>query len=148
MFGSHLTYSWPRYFEEIARCLTDNTPPEEALCNDDGECETAWEACSIGQGASLHEVGHAFGAPHTTGIMARGYAQEWPKNFLSQTAYCAKNKSDGISVIDGEFENNARGDLKKLYPLGVSHNSVTQEIGPWKSATRFLLSVHGSKMRV
>lgn len=55
VFGSHLTYSWPRFFEEIAACLTDTTPPGDSLCNDNGECETAWEACSIGQGAFLHE---------------------------------------------------------------------------------------------
>lgn len=55
IFGSHLTYSWPRFFEEIAASLTDTIPPGDSLCNDNGECETAWEACSIGQGAFLHE---------------------------------------------------------------------------------------------
>lgn len=62
-------------------------------------------------------VGHAFGAPHTTGIMARGYAQDWPKAFLSQTAYCAKTKSDGITVIDGQTENDACWDLKDALSL-------------------------------
>lgn len=55
VFGSHLTYSWPRFFEEIASCLTDTTPPGDLVCDDNGECGTAWEACSIGQGAFLHE---------------------------------------------------------------------------------------------
>lgn len=55
MFGSHLSYSWPRFLEEIPSCLTDTTPPGDTVCNDNGECETSWEACSIGQGAFLHE---------------------------------------------------------------------------------------------
>jgi hypothetical protein len=62
--------------------------------------KTAWEACSVDQGALLHEVGHAFGSLHTTGIMARGYSQHWPKNFLSRTAYCTHTKMDGLVVID------------------------------------------------
>lgn len=57
-------------------------------------------------------VGHAFGAPHTTGIMARGYAQDWPKNFLAHTAYCAKHSSHGVTVIDGVTKNDASWDLK------------------------------------
>jgi len=110
MFGSHLTYSWPRFLEEIPSCLLDAASPGDTVCNDNGECGTLWEACSIGQGAFLHEVGHAFGLPHTTGIMARGYAQDWPKNFLGQTAYCAKFRAQG-STITEKTANNARWDL-------------------------------------
>ena len=112
VFGSHLTYSWPRFFEEIAACLTDTTPPGDMVCNDNGECETAWEACSIGQGSFLHEVGHAFGASHTTGIMHTGYAQDWPKNFLTQTAYCTATDSDGTTVIDRQTANEACWDVR------------------------------------
>lgn len=72
IFGSHLTYSWPRFIEEIASCLTDTRNPSETVGNDCGECGTLWEACSGGQGAFLRELGHAFGAPHTTGIMLGG----------------------------------------------------------------------------
>lgn len=111
MFGSHLTYSWPRFLEEVAATLLDTSVPGDTVGNDNGECETAWEACSVGQGAFLHEVGHAFGAPHTTGIMARGYSQHWPKNFLSRTAYCTHTETDGIMVVDGDTENDARWDL-------------------------------------
>lgn len=107
VFGSHLMYSWPRFLEEVPGCLTDTTPPDDLVCNDNGECGTCWEAASIGQGAFLHEVGHAFGASHTSGIMARGYAQDWPKNFLAETAYCLAKKSDGATVIDGTTPNNA-----------------------------------------
>lgn len=122
MFGSHLTYSWPRFLEEVAATLLDTSVPGDTVGNDNGECETAWEACSVGQGAFLHEVGHAFGAPHTSGIMARGYSQDWPKNFLSQTAYCAHSKTEGIMVIDGETENDARWDLSDALSFKTLHH--------------------------
>ncbi|OAX84462.1 hypothetical protein ACJ72_01162 [Emergomyces africanus] len=107
--------------EEINECLLDTRPPGPNVGNDNGECASMWEACSIGQGAFLHEVGHAFGAPHTTGIMSRGYAQHWPRNFLARTTYCAAKNKDGVVVIDGQTENNARWDLRdalsfRLFP--------------------------------
>lgn len=110
MFGSHLTYSWPRFLEEVPACLTDARPPGDKVGNDNGECGTMWEACSIGQGAHIHEVGHAFGSPHRPGIMERGYAQDWPKNFLPRTAYCAHTKSEGV-LVTAETPNNARWNL-------------------------------------
>ncbi|KAL2071040.1 hypothetical protein VTL71DRAFT_12275 [Oculimacula yallundae] len=112
MFGSHLTYSWPRFMEEVSHSLLDTAIPGDTVGNDNGECGTMWEACSIGQGAFLHEVGHAFGASHTSGIMTRGYAQDWPKNFLSRTAYCTAKETDGATVIDGQTENDACWDLQ------------------------------------
>ena len=42
--------------------------------------------------------------------MGRGYAQDWPKNFLSKTAYCARTKAAGI-MVDGSTTNNARWNL-------------------------------------
>ncbi|OAS99731.1 zinc metalloproteinase [Blastomyces dermatitidis ER-3] len=121
MFGSHLTYSWPRFAEEINEYLLDTRAPGPTLGNDCGECDSMWEACSIGQGAFLHEVGHAFGAPHTTGIMARGYAEHWPRNFLPRTAYSVANNRQGVVVVEGQTRNNARWDLRdalsfKLFP--------------------------------
>jgi hypothetical protein len=94
MFRSHLTYSWPRFLEEVSSSLLDIGVPGDIVGNDNNECGTLWEACSIGQGAFLYEVGHAFEAPHTTGIIARGYAQHWPKCFLSKTAYCVNTKAN------------------------------------------------------
>ena len=111
IMGSHLTYSWPRFLEEVSDCLLDDRNPGETVGNDNGECGSFWEACAIGQGAFLHEVGHAFGAPHTTGIMARGYSQDWPRNFVVRTAYCTSRSTEGIVVIDGETRNQARWDL-------------------------------------
>ena len=83
IFGSHLTYSWPRFLEEIPACLFDHTSAGDMVGNDSGECNTLREACFVGQGAFLHEVGHAFGADHTSGIMARGYSKHWSRNFIA-----------------------------------------------------------------
>ncbi|KAL4749837.1 hypothetical protein BDW72DRAFT_213809 [Aspergillus terricola var. indicus] len=84
IFGSHLTYSWPRFLEEVPACLVDLRNSGATVGNDNGECETMRGACFVGQGAFLHEVGHAFGARHTTGIMARGYSRSWGMNFIEQ----------------------------------------------------------------
>ena len=105
IFGSHLTFSWPRFLEEVPACLLDTTPRDDCIGNDNGECATAWEACAVSQGAMLHEVGHAFGAGHTTGIMARGYSPDWTKNFLPFTADCVHRNSPGTIVDDAS--NNA-----------------------------------------
>ncbi|XP_014557357.1 hypothetical protein COCVIDRAFT_15360 [Bipolaris victoriae FI3] len=111
IFGSHLTYSWPRFLEEVTSCLTDTRKPGEKVGNDNGQCTTLWEACAIGQGAHMHEVGHAFGSPHRPGIMERGYAQDWVKNFVSQTAYSRYLKQEGVVVDPENTPNNARWDL-------------------------------------
>ncbi|SPO04709.1 related to jacalin-like lectin domain-containing protein [Cephalotrichum gorgonifer] len=113
MMGSHLTYAWPRFLEEVTSCLLDTRAPGATVGNDNGECGTFWEACSVGQGAFLHEVGHAFGAPHTTGIMARGYSGYWPRNFLSRTARSTAWNKEGVDVIDGETRNDARWDMRE-----------------------------------
>ncbi|KAF7290626.1 hypothetical protein MIND_01302800 [Mycena indigotica] len=83
VFGSHLTYSWPRFLEEVPAYLLDRTPTGDTVGNDNGECSTMREACWVGQGAFLHEVGHAFSADHTSGIMARGYSRHWARNFIA-----------------------------------------------------------------
>ncbi|KAH8690259.1 putative peptidase family-domain-containing protein [Talaromyces proteolyticus] len=97
IFGSHLAYSWPRFMEEIPACLTDVRPTGDTVGNDNGECDTMRNACFVGQGAFLHEVGHAFGADHTTGIMARGYSKDWGRNFLA-------NRSDGRDKNEAKWD--------------------------------------------
>ncbi|KAI6785968.1 metallopeptidase [Emericellopsis cladophorae] len=98
IFGSHLAYSWPRFVEEIPSCLLDTTRPGVTVGNDNNECESMWEACTVGQGAFLHEVGHAFGAPHSTGIMMRGYSRDWAVCFLARTAKSNKTGQQGMHV--------------------------------------------------
>ncbi|KAF2746695.1 metallopeptidase [Sporormia fimetaria CBS 119925] len=111
IFGSHLTYAWPRFIEEVTHCLTDTRVPGDKVGNDNGECESMWEACTVGQGAFVHELGHAFGSPHRPGIMERGYSHDWPKNFVVKTAYSKCNDQDGELVTD-ETRNKACWHLK------------------------------------
>lgn len=101
IFGSHLTYSWPRFLEEVPACLTDLGYPGDNVSNDNWECRTASAACFVGQGAFFHEVDHAFGAGHTTGIMARGYSKSWAMNFIEH------ERNDGIT-------NKAKWDLSDV----------------------------------
>ncbi|KAI8218685.1 putative zinc metalloproteinase [Colletotrichum sp. SAR 10_86] len=112
MMGSHLAYSFPRFLEEVTECLRDTRVPGRTVGNDNGECATFWEACCVGQGAFLHEVGHAFGAPHTTGIMARGYPRHWARNFLTMTARAAHTREPEVYVDGERTMNDARWDLR------------------------------------
>ncbi|CAG9977757.1 unnamed protein product [Clonostachys byssicola] len=114
IFGSHLTYSWPRFLEEVPACLLDTTLPGDTVGNDNGECATNWEACAIGQGAFLHEVGHAFSAPHTTGIMARGYSRDWTKCFLSIVAYSEHLKRKDEIPITNQTSHLCHWDLEDM----------------------------------
>lgn len=115
IFGSHLTYAWPRFLEEVSDCLMDNTSPGATVGNDNGECGTMWEACAVGQGAFLHEVGHAFGAPHTSGIMQRGYSPDWVKWFVPRGGFCSK-RGEELHVGEGSLEegNMCRWDVRDL----------------------------------
>ena len=117
MFGSHLTYSWPRFIEEVPACLMDMTPPGDDAGNDSGECGSLWEACAIGQGTFLSTVGTAFGVLSTAGIMGRGYVEHWPRNFLSRTAPCVAKGTDGVAIIEGETENHAQLALRDALVL-------------------------------
>ncbi|KAK0636797.1 putative peptidase family-domain-containing protein [Bombardia bombarda] len=112
IFGSHLTYAWPRFLEEVSACLTDLAKPGDTVGNDNNECASMWEACAVGQGAFLHEVGHAFSAPHTSGIMQRGYSPDWPKCFLAETAYCARAATEGVSPVTRDTRNNCVWDMR------------------------------------
>ncbi|KAK3386197.1 putative peptidase family-domain-containing protein [Podospora didyma] len=112
IFGSHTTYAWPRFLEEVAFCLSDTTSPGDTVGNDANECGSMWEACAVGQGAFLHEVGHAFSAPHTSGIMERGYSPDWPKCFLAETAYCVHAKTQGISPVNPDTSNDCNWDVR------------------------------------
>jgi hypothetical protein len=129
MFGSHTTYAWPRFLEEVPACLLDIAVPGDTVADDNGECGSMWEACSVGQGAFLHEVGHAFGAGHSSGIMARGYSGDWAKNFLPKTAFCRKTQREGEVVVDGVTANDARWDLKDALAFKVqSHFRLPSDL--------------------
>lgn len=107
VFGSHLTYAWPRFMEEVPACLLDRTFAGETVGNDNGECDALWQACAVGQGAFLHEVGHAFGAEHTDGIMQRGYSPDWPRAFLGGVW----GKEGGLEPVVAGEKHECRWDL-------------------------------------
>jgi hypothetical protein len=113
MFGSHTTYAWPRFLEEVPSCLLDHTPTGDTVGNDNGECGTMWRACAVGQGAFLHEVGHAMGAPHTEGIMARGYSPDWPRAFLGVVRGLEREEGgEELEVVEGGEGHECRWDVR------------------------------------
>ena len=87
VFGSHLTYAWPRFFEEVPHCLLDDTPVGDAVANENGGCGVMWKACSFGQDAFLHEVGRAFGGREEDDedIKLLRHSREWPMALLGCT---------------------------------------------------------------
>lgn len=118
-FGSHLMYSWPQHIENIISCLRDpQRPQQEVVSNANATTGAMWEVCSIGQAGFLHQLGHAFGAGHTTGIMKGSSAHHWPRHFVARTARDRQTGDEGI-VVDGDTANEAVFDLKDL--LAFSH---------------------------
>lgn len=129
IFGSHLTYSWPRFMEEVSDCLLDTTSPGALVGDDNGECKSMWEACSVGQGAFLHEVGHAFSAPHSSGIMLRGYSKDWPKCFLSMTAKRIQSGEEGIEPVTLETPNDCCWDIRDLLRFAnLAHFRMPEDV--------------------
>jgi hypothetical protein len=122
IFGSHLAYSWPRFLEEVPSCLLDPTRPGDTVGNDNGECNSMWQACAVGQGAFLHEVGHAFGADHTEGIMRRGYSPDWPKAFLGGVRNAREEGGGALKPVTPETKHECRWDLRDVLKFrGLRH---------------------------
>ncbi|KAG8157181.1 hypothetical protein KVR01_012889 [Diaporthe batatas] len=113
-FGSHLMWSWPEHLEDIQRCLTDVTRPEEGVVDTGKDrAGTKWEVCAIGQTQFLHQLAHAFGAGHSTGITNGDGASHWPRHFVARTSPSTLTGEVGI-VVDQGTANDAVFDLKDL----------------------------------
>ncbi|KAK6520388.1 hypothetical protein TWF506_000654 [Arthrobotrys conoides] len=97
IFGSHSLHSWPTFIEDVVPTFTDCTRTDtRIIANDAGQSGSYWEACCIGVGAFLHEVGHAFGCPHQpSGIMARDYVN-FNRSFVTRESYSTRTKSPGL----------------------------------------------------
>ncbi|KAK6527859.1 hypothetical protein TWF281_009129 [Arthrobotrys megalospora] len=99
IFGSHSLHAWPTFIEDVVPSFTDCTRTDtRTVANDAGQSGSYWEACCIGVGAFLHEVGHAFGCPHQpSGIMVRDYVK-LNRSFVTRESYSTRTKSPGLRL--------------------------------------------------
>ncbi|KAL4978265.1 putative peptidase family-domain-containing protein [Aspergillus desertorum] len=137
IFGSHLAYSWPRFLEEVPACLTDNMPTGDTVGNDNGECASMRAACFVGQGAFLHEVGHAFGAGHTSGIMARGYSTCWGMGFVEHKRNMITDNLAGHGRKANRTKNEAKWDLRDLLQFKLLPHFALPEDEPVQNQSEF-----------
>lgn len=77
LFGSGNLFTWPSKISDIQPAFMNTTRinPKEVM-SDSAFRHTFWAAASTTIGATLHEMGHTFGLPHTNDrmdIMTRGF---------------------------------------------------------------------------
>jgi hypothetical protein len=79
LFGSLNLFSWPSNLQQVQPIFSDNTPVDPATAFDDsGGRHRMWGLAATTIGATLHELGHALGLPHSpvrTDVMSRGFDQ-------------------------------------------------------------------------
>ncbi|CAI6095214.1 unnamed protein product [Clonostachys chloroleuca] len=90
VIGSQLVYTWPRFSEEVANCLSDITGNEFNVRT------TNWASCAMSQGSFFEKIGHAFGIPLEATFMKLGHWQDWPKHFLPHPP----TKGEGLLTTD------------------------------------------------
>jgi hypothetical protein len=77
LFGSGNLFTWPASIAEAQAAFMDTTPIDrKKVMSDSVGRHTFWGAASTTIGATLHEMGHTFGLPHTNDrldIMTRGF---------------------------------------------------------------------------
>lgn len=89
-FGSHLTYSWPRFTEEVNSCLTDARVPGAKVS--DGKF-SIWKSCAFGQSSFLSAVGLAFGVNRDSHKQPTA-AQDWRRHFMAEVAASTESTED------------------------------------------------------
>jgi len=79
LFGSGNLFTWPSSLADVQGVFMDATRMDTTKTQDDsGGRGMVWSAAATTIGATLHEMGHAFGLPHTrvsTDVMSRGFDQ-------------------------------------------------------------------------
>ncbi len=77
LFGSLNLFSWPSDLQEVQSVFSDATLVDPALVLDDSAFRSRiWGLAATTIGATLHEMGHTFGLPHSPdnfSIMSRGF---------------------------------------------------------------------------
>ncbi len=77
LFGSGNLFTWPSSLADVQKAFMDTRPidPKKTFSDSTGR-HTFWGAASTTIGATLHEMSHTFGLPHTRepyDIMTRGF---------------------------------------------------------------------------
>ena len=77
LFGGGSLFTWPNSLQDTFRVFGDETEVDATKVHEDSAGrQTVWATASTTIGATLHEMGHAFGLPHCTDglcIMTRGF---------------------------------------------------------------------------
>ncbi len=77
LFGGGSLFTWPSSLQDTFRVFGDQTAIDDTKVHEDSAGrKTVWATASTTMGATLHELGHAFGLPHCTDglcIMTRGF---------------------------------------------------------------------------
>lgn len=77
LFGSGSMFTWPSELKDVQPAFMNATRiDKDKIMDDSAGRNTFWGAASTTIGACLHEIGHAFGLPHTReplDIMTRGF---------------------------------------------------------------------------
>ncbi|KAK4184217.1 putative peptidase family-domain-containing protein [Podospora australis] len=93
MYGSHHTYAWPRFVDEIPDCLLDSRPIDNSVWNDQGHGHAIRDACARSQTAFLRNVACAFGAHASKSVKS----QVWHKRFLCRIP---NSLDDDVKLIE------------------------------------------------
>jgi hypothetical protein len=115
LFGSASVFSWPASIGTAADCFLDDSRFDAARVHDDSVGRsTIWGLSSTTIGATLHEMGHTFGLPHSTDpldIMTRGFDHfnraftfyDPPSGRNSEPQYFAENEEGYFSPVSASY---------------------------------------------
>jgi hypothetical protein len=114
LFGSGDLFTWPSRLADVQPAFMDATRIDPKVSFDDSVGRsTFWGAASTTIGATLHELAHTFGLPHTgdpVDIMSRGF------DYFNR-AFTFVDPPSGHSAVPVEF---AEKDIGAFTPVSVA----------------------------